>query len=106
MVLRVFIFFIFSTLCACSHAIHLVHSSDFSPYSEPSIGKLISAKTEQFTILGFVESTAYVDDAMKELEKKCSHGYINGITTQYSTSHGFFSWTNKILMQGYCFEKS
>ena len=33
------------------------------------------------------------------------HGRIEGITTQISTSLGFFSWTNKVLMKGFCFNE-
>jgi len=89
-------------LCACAHSVHLVHVSDFSPFAPHTKGKIIKVKTEQFIILGFVTQTDYVDEAYRQLQNKCKNGRINGITTQFSTSLGFFSWTNKILMQGLC----
>lgn len=87
---------------ACSHSIHLVHVGDFSPAANKSKGKLISAVEKQGAILGMVDNTHYVDTAVKKLENACPKGVITGITSQFSTSHGFFSWTNKILLQGLC----
>ena len=65
-------------------------------------GQLIKAESEQFVILGFVMNTDYVDQAYQDLQSKCPKGNIQGITTQYSTDHGFFSWTHHIDMQGVC----
>ena len=86
----------------CSHSIHLIHTSDFGPYTPLSAGKVVMARSEQFVVMGFVTQTDYVQEAYRKLQENCSHGNIKGITTQYSTSHGFFSWTNKILMTGLC----
>lgn len=69
-------------------------------------GEMISATAEQFVILGFVGDTNYVDQAYHRLLKGCPNGVVSAVTTQYSTSLGFFSWTNKILMQGLCIPKS
>lgn len=86
----------------CMHSIHHVHVSDFDPYAGQGSGKMVKAKTEQFVILGFTSDSKYVDQAYMDLQQKCKRGRLQGITTQYSTSLGFFSWTNKILMQGLC----
>jgi hypothetical protein len=85
----------------CAHSIHEVHTSDFIPAPIES-GKMVKAQSEQFVVLWFTQDTAYVDQAYQRLLQTCPNGYISGITTQYSTSLGFFSWTNKILMQGLC----
>ena len=87
---------------SCTHSIHLVHVSDFRPYKPIKKGALIKSSSEQDVVLGFASNTEYVEEALADLEEKCPKGDIVGITTQYSTSHGFFSWTNKILMQGLC----
>lgn len=87
---------------SCMHSIHEVHVSDFEPYKPFEGGDIVKADTEQFAILGFVSDTNYVDDAYRSLQEKCPKGRLQGITTQYSTSLGFFSWHNKILMQGLC----
>jgi hypothetical protein len=86
----------------CAHSVHLVHTSDFVPYASIESGEMIEARTEQFLILGFTGETDYVDQAYQKLMAACPSGRISGITTQISTSLGFFSWTNKALMQGLC----
>lgn len=89
-------------LSGCAHSIHDVYVSDFGNYPKLEQGEMVSARTEQFVILGFVTETHYVDQARAMLMQKCPQGEITGISTQFSTSLGFFSWTNKILMQGLC----
>ena len=87
----------------CTHSLHLSHVSDFSPtYRKYEAGEAVKARAEQFTVLGFVSETNYVDQAFNDLQSKCPGGSVQGITTQYSTSHGFFSWTNVVEMQGLC----
>jgi len=87
----------------CTHSLHMAHVSDFSPtYRQYSQGELVKARAEQFVVMGFVGNTNYVDQAYTQLLATCSGGNIQGITTQYSTSHGFFSWTNVVEMQGLC----
>ncbi len=93
-------------LTACTHSIHHVHTSSFEPYGGFGDGNPISAQSEQFVVMGFAGNTDYVEQAQKDLMSQCSGGRIKGISTQYSTSHGFFSWTNKILMQGMCIPKT
>jgi hypothetical protein len=93
---------ILAVLNGCTHSIHSVHVSGYDPYVAIKKANVISARTEQFVILGFANDTHYVEQARKKLEGECPDGQIQGITTQHSTSHGFFSWTNKILMQGLC----
>jgi hypothetical protein len=88
---------------SCSHSVHLVNLSDFEMDKKASKGKPISVQTEQFVILGFVSDTNYVDNAKKQLINKCPNGSIKNIRTRYSTSHGFFSWHNKINMEALCF---
>jgi hypothetical protein len=88
----------------CAHSIHEVHTSDFLPSSDMSHGQMIKATSEQFVILGFTGNTDYVNEAYDKLKSACPTGSITGITTQLSTSLGFFSWTNKVLMQGLCIQ--
>ena len=94
-------------LSACSHSIHLVHVSDFAPsYKALSQGRIVQSKAEQFVVMGFVQDTNYVESAYQQLQATCPGAEIQGITTQFSTSHGFFSWTNFVEMQGLCVQKS
>lgn len=93
-------------LASCAHSIHEVHTSDFLPGTPIESGEMVSARSEQFVIMGFVGDTNYVDEAYQSLMRACPQGALTAVTTQYSTSLGFFSWTNKILMQGLCIPKS
>lgn len=89
----------------CAHSIHQVHTSDMIPYAAIESGDIVKGKAEQFVILGFTDNTDYVNQATHQLMAACPQGSISGITTQISTSLGFFSWTNKALMQGLCVKK-
>ncbi len=89
-------------IVSCSHSIHQVHMSDFDPHGSIQ-DNIIEASSEQFVVMGFAFDTDYVNQAYGQMQAQCD-GNIKGITTQYSTSHGFFSWTNKILMKGVCIE--
>ena len=91
-----------SLLSSCAHSIHEVHTSDFAPYAALESGKVVKASSEQFVIMGFTSETNYVDSAYQKLAAQCPNGAVSGITTQLSTDLGFFSWTNKTLMQGLC----
>lgn len=89
-------------LAGCGHSIHQVHTSDFLPPAPIESGEMVKASAEQFVIFWFAEDTNYVDVAAQRLMEACPGGRLTGITTQLSTSLGFFSWTNKALMQGLC----
>ncbi len=90
------------SLVACTHSVHIVHVGDFKPYQKITSGKRIEAKTEQFVVMGFTQETDYVNMARAELMKQCPDGALQGPMTRLSTSHGFFSWTNKAFMQALC----
>ena len=89
-------------LSGCSHSIHLVNASGFSPYGWLKSGKLIRAEATKKIYLGFAQDTDYVDQAYEKIQAQCRGGQIKGVTTQFSTSHGFLHWTNKILIQSVC----
>jgi hypothetical protein len=91
-------------LAGCAHAVHEVHTSDFTPGAQITSGRIVKAAKEQFVVMGIVGQTDYVNEAYEALMDQCKSGSITGITTQYSTSLGFFSWTHKILMQGLCLQ--
>lgn len=92
---------------ACTHSLHIQHISDFGPsYAPYQKGEWVTAETEQFVVLGFVGQTDYVNQAYTKLLSQCHSGTIQGIQTEYSTDHGFFSWTNRIRMQGLCLKRS
>jgi len=100
---RIIILFILNISLSCAHSIHLVHTTSFDSTLSKKKPKIIKSQSEQFVFLGFSYDTDYVDQAYHSLQKKCQEGRIEGITTQFSTSLGFLSWKNKILMQGLCY---
>lgn len=88
----------------CTHSIHRVGASAFVNNGGQYVianTQPIQATAEQDVVI-FASDTQYVNDALNALQEQCRDGEIIGITTQHSTSHGFFSWTNKILMKGTC----
>ncbi len=94
--------FLLLVLGACTHSVHVVYAGSDSLTKTVDSKKLIKAEAEQFSVLGFVGNTEYVDDAAVKLAKQCPDKEIHGVVTEYWTSHGFFSWTNKVRMQAYC----
>lgn len=90
-------------LANCTYSVHLVNFSDDIPVFKKSTSKLIESKAEQFVIMGITDNTDYVNLAYDQLISKCPQGHIGAISTKYYTSHGFFSWTNHILIDGYCY---
>jgi hypothetical protein len=78
--------------------------SDFLPHEQFTSGKWITAEASQNVIFWFVQQTNYVNEARAKLIAQCPNGDIQGITTRYSTSLGFFNWDNKIHMQGLCLD--
>ena len=88
-------------LGGCAHSVHQLHMGDFQGESFTA-GKWVTASASQKSIMGFVFDTNYVNEARTKLIAKCPNGDIQAVTTRYSTSLGFFSWDNKVVMQGLC----
>jgi len=77
-------------------------ATDYYSYSEL---KKVESKAEQFALLGFVRDTNYVDSALSDLLSKCPDGSVEGIGTTFKTRLGFLSWTNEVILIGYCIKK-
>ena len=89
-------------LAGCTHSIHMVHTDGFSSGTPvDSKARYIEVEAKQDVVFFFAFDTDYVDEAKRKLEQKCP-GKLSAVSTQYSTSHGFFHWTNKILIKGLC----
>ncbi|MFP5520615.1 MAG: hypothetical protein ACLGGX_11975 [Bdellovibrionia bacterium] len=94
---------LFVVLTGCTHSLHQTNVSDFSPtFKAYNAGELIKVRSEQKVVLGFAENTNYVDSAHLSLKQKCPKGTVQGIVTNFYTSHGFFSWTNYVEIQALC----
>ena len=93
-----------SSLVSCTYALHQVHEGDIERIPTGREFRRVKSQAEQFVVLGFVRQTDYVDKAFGDLARSCAEREVEGIQTRYSTAHGFLSWTNKVVMQGYCLE--
>lgn len=89
-------------LSGCTYSLHQAGVQDIQPSVRSSKAVSVSALGEQFSVLGFNSETEYVNQAYAALQAKCPRGEITGINTRYSTALGFFSWTNKIYLSGWC----
>ena len=89
-------------LVGCTHSVHVNHTSDFQTTKPLNEYKIVEARAEQHVVMGFAGDTQYADDAYRRLMNQCEGGTVTGIQPRYSTSHNFFSWTNVVLMRGYC----
>lgn len=90
---------------ACMSSVHQFDQTDPTQFQTYESAKKIEASAEQFTILGFVYDTNYVEAALKELLSQCPNGNVEQIGTVFKTKLGFLSWTNQIKLTGYCVEK-
>lgn len=91
---------------SCTYSVHQVPISDFRPYADDSKGTPVEGRAKQFVILGFVDQTHYADQAYLDIQNQCKDGVVTGIATKFYTEHGFFSWTNHVVMQGICLRRS
>ncbi len=85
-----------------AHSVHLVSTIE-DVQGQSAQAKSISARGRQFVIAGFASDTNYVEQAYKKLLIECPQGEIRDVTTQFLTSMGFSSWTNKIFIQANCY---
>ncbi len=93
-------------LGGCTHSVHMVNTNGFGDVMpKGSTTQYIEARSEQVVVFGFVFDVDYVDEAHTRLLNQCD-GNIRAVSTQFSTSHGFLHWTNKILMKGICEQPS
>lgn len=85
---------------SCAHSIHQVYVSSQDAKSAGQ-GQWVTADASEFVILGFQTKTDYVEQAYKELEKKCS-GRISQVTTEHLTSFKLLSYEQKVVLKGLC----
>ncbi|MBK8394145.1 MAG: hypothetical protein IPL26_02730 [Leptospiraceae bacterium] len=91
-----------SLFLSCTHSVHHFNAGDsILPQKKESMIK-ITAQSEQLVILSFVYDTNYVEKAIEDLRNQCKDGWIHSIGTRFSTSLGFFHWTNKLYLEAYC----
>lgn len=87
-------------LTGCAYSIHQYAALDFSGLTGKN-GTKISATGEKKYIIMKTDND-FVDLAYNNLMDKCKGGSISGITTKYYTALGFFSFDEKLELEGYC----
>jgi hypothetical protein len=92
-------------ITGCAHSIHQYYAGDPLPPSKATKpGRVVKADSQQFVFLSFAFNTDYADEAYRQLLSQCSKGDLAGITARYSTSMHFLSYTNKMKLEGLCYE--
>jgi hypothetical protein len=89
-----------SLLSGCAHSIHQMYVSAQDAQSAGQ-GQWVTADSQDFVILGFQINTAYVEQALRELESKCP-GRLAQVTTEHLTSYKFLSYEQKVVLKGLC----
>lgn len=90
-------------LTGCTHSVHQSHMGDFLPRKQKG-ARFISVEAQRKVVLGFIFDTNFVEDARQQLLAACPRNEITGVNTQYITSHGFLSWTEKIRIKALCLD--
>ncbi|MDD9951662.1 MAG: hypothetical protein OXT67_08875 [Zetaproteobacteria bacterium] len=88
-------------LQSCAYSIHQNHMGSFDE-STATKGKIIKVDHKEQIIFADFTDVNWVDRSYQELMAKCPAGRIIGISTLYATDLGFFSWKERIRLEGSC----
>lgn len=102
--MKKFLLLLSISITGCTHSIHISHMSDISANTPTAVNidkHIVEVNAEQTVVLGFAFDTDYVNEAYQKLQQKCPKEVV-AVNTQFSTSHGFLHWTNKIRMKAIC----
>lgn len=89
----------------CAHSLHQHHVADGGTGLTPQQlqrATVVEGRSEEFIILSFSGQTDYVEKAYQNLLARCPNGQIIGTHTTFETALSFLSYTNKVVMKGYC----
>lgn len=89
--------FIFS-MTGCAYSVHQYGSVDFTGMKP---GKKVVVEGSHHYIFAKMDNR-FVDKAYSALISECKEGMINGVTSQYRTELNFFSFTEKLIIEGTC----
>lgn len=91
------------SLLGCGTAVHLASPGGFGPYVPITDGQVVSVTVARKSApLGFNKDTYYVDEAWDGLLTRCQDGALTGVTVEFTTSLGFFTWDDRVTMRGLC----
>ncbi|HVY25887.1 MAG TPA: hypothetical protein VHB79_05020 [Polyangiaceae bacterium] len=87
----------------CTYSVHQVALGNFDDLPPNARLRPIEAQAAQKVFVA-AGDTDFADEAMRELAARCPRGQVVGIQARHSTSLGFFVYTNKLKLSGYCVE--
>lgn len=90
-------------LSGCTHSVHQVALGNFDDLPPDARLRPVQAETAQRVFIAATD-TDFTDEAMERLAASCPRGQVVGIQARHSTSLGFFVYTNKLKLTGYCVE--
>ena len=95
--------FLLLSLGGCAYSVHQYSALDFTGMTGMNLKNAtkVSATGEKKYILIKTDND-FVDIAYANLMDKCKDGAITGITTKYLTALSFFSFDEKLELEGYC----
>lgn len=98
----IFLPLLFGILASCASSIHQYNAGDYSDYKRlKQKGKFVSVTEEKQYIIGKFDNS-FVDSAYEKLKAKCKGKKITGVSSNYMTHLGFFSFKEKLIFTGYC----
>lgn len=89
----------------CTYSVHQVALGNFDDLPPNARLRPIEAEADQRVFIA-AGDTDFADEAMQQLAARCPGGQVVGIQARHSTSLGFFVYTNKLKVSGYCVEAS
>jgi hypothetical protein len=87
----------------CTYSVHQVALGTFDDLPPNARLRPIEAEGDQKVFIA-TGDTDFADEAMQQLAERCPGGQVVGIQARHSTSLGFFVYTNKLKVTGYCVE--
>lgn len=86
---------------SCAFSIHQHSIGDFGGHKATPSRSVVVDQKDQVIFADFSDLER-LDEAYEALIKKCKGGKIVGISTLYATDLGFFSWHERIRLEGTC----
>ena len=86
----------------CAYSIHQYNAGDFSESVETlKKAKVVQAEGKKHYIFAKFDND-FVDQAYRDLAEQCPKGRITGVTSRYVSDLSFFSFTERVELEGFC----
>ena len=85
----------------CTHSVHQYTVGDYAGELRAPAARAVMAEATTKDWF-FSTNNDFADVAYERLLAQCPGGEVQGIHTRHSTSHGFLSYTRKLILRGWC----